>query len=91
MAGRDVNNHDSVTSGLVLNSEIRSVHFLFRLDLTLMLLLANFANTKLYKKSHLGVLSECFPMDTNMTGFRQSSKIFVSLCFGQKKPQHWKG
>ena len=48
---------------------------------TLMLLAANFANTKLCKKSqklldpwqigtHLRVLSENYPMNTNMTGFR---------------------
>ena len=37
--------------------------------------------------SHLRVLSESFPMHTNMTGFRWFSKVFASLCFGGKKPQ----
>ena len=37
------------------------------------------------------VLSKNYPMNTNMTGFRWFSKIFASLCFGQKEPQHWKG
>ena len=68
----------------------------------IMLLVANLANAKLCKKpekwvkllqmgTHMKVLSESFPMNTNMTGFRCFSKIFASLCFGQKKPQHWKG
>ena len=30
------------------------------------------------------VLSESFPMNTNMTGFRWFSKYFAFLCFGQK-------
>ena len=30
-------------------------------------------------------------MNTNMTGFRCFSRIFASLCFGQKQPQHWEG
>ena len=58
--------------------------------LTLMLLVANSANTKLCKKpekwvkllqmgTHMKVLSESFPMNTNMTGFRCFSKIFASL------------
>ena len=29
--------------------------------------------------THLRVLSESYPMDTNMTGFRWFSKIFASL------------
>ena len=59
------------------------------------LLVANFANTKWCKKTgkwlkpwHMGtymrVLSENFPMNTNMTGFRSFSKIVASLCFGWK-------
>ena len=36
--------------------------------------------------THLKILSESYPMSTNMTGFRCFSKIFSSLCFGQKKP-----
>ena len=63
-------------------------------NLTLMLLVANLANTKWCKKTwkclkplqmgtHLKVLSESFPMNTNMTGFRWFSKIFASLC------HHW--
>ena len=70
--------------------------------LTLMLLVADLANIKLGKNPqillkpwHMGTqpreLSESCPMNTNMTGFGWFSKFFVSLCFGQKKPQHWKG
>ena len=32
--------------------------------------------------THLRVLSESFPMNTNMTGFRWFSKILTFLCFG---------
>ena len=60
-----------------------------------MLLLANLPNTKWCKNpeklpkpwqmgTHLRVLSESFPMNTNMTGFRGFSKIFVFLCLGWK-------
>ena len=56
--------------------------------LTLILLVANLANTKscikfknLLKPCHMGtylrVLSESYPMNTNMTGFRWFSKIFA--------------
>ena len=41
--------------------------------------------------THLRVLSESFPMNTNMTGFIGFSQIFASLCFGLNQPQHWKG
>ena len=41
--------------------------------------------------THLRLLGESYPMNTNMTGFRWLSKIFASLCFGQKQLQHWKG
>ena len=34
--------------------------------------------------THLRVFGESFPVNTNMTGFRWFSKIFVSLCFGPK-------
>ena len=59
--------------------------------LTLMLVVANFANAKLRKKTpetmaygiHLRVLNESYPMNTNMTGFRCFSKTFAFLCFGQ--------
>ena len=34
--------------------------------------------------SHLRVLSESFPMNTNMTALRCFSKIFLSLCFERK-------
>ena len=44
-----------------------------------------------YMGTHLRVLSKGYQMNTNMTGFRWFSKDFVSLCFGQKSPQHWKG
>ena len=65
--------------------------------LTLMLVVAKFANTKLRKNPEkllkpgqmgtlLKVLSESFPMNTNLTWFRRFSKIFVSLCFGWKQP-----
>ena len=67
--------------------------------LNLMLVVANFANSKWCKKpekwlkpwhmrTHLRVLSESYQMNTNMTGFKCFSKIFVSLCFGWKKPLH---
>ena len=60
-----------------------------------MLLVTNLANTELCKNNnrkmtgtlahgtHLRVLSESFPMNTNMTGFRRVFLIFASLCFGQ--------
>ena len=32
----------------------------------------------------LKVLSESYPMNNNMTGFRRISKIFASFCFGKK-------
>ena len=62
--------------------------------LTSMLLLANLANTKWCKipwkwlkpwqmGTNLRVLSESYPMDTNMTVFRWFSELFASLCFGQ--------
>ena len=41
--------------------------------------------------THLGELSESYPMNTIMTGFRWFSKIFASLCFEQNWPQHRKG
>ena len=59
--------------------------------LTLMLLVANLANSKWCKKkiekwlkpwqmgTHLRVLGESSPMNTNMTGLRLFSKIFASL------------
>ena len=34
--------------------------------------------------THLRVLSESYPMNTNMTGFRWFSKLFASLCFVMK-------
>ena len=65
--------------------------------LTIMLVVvANLANTKLYKKTeillktlahtytHLRVLGEIYPMNTNMAGFKWFSKDFVFYCFGQK-------
>ena len=66
-----------------------------KLSLTLMLLVANLANTKWCKKTwkwtkpwqmgtHLRVLSESFQMNTNKTGFRWFSKNFASLCFEWK-------
>ena len=67
--------------------------------LTLMLVVAHFAITKSLKRitetqAH-GYSSdstrESYPMNTNMTWFRWFSKIFASLCFGQKSPPHWKG
>ena len=49
-------------------------------------------NTKKQKKwlkpwhmgTHLKVLSDSYPMNTNMAGFRWFPKIFASLCFGRK-------
>ena len=63
--------------------------------ITLMLLMANLANTKWCKKPEkwlkpwqmgtlLRVLGKSYPMSTNMTGFRCFSKIFASLCLGRK-------
>ena len=60
-----------------------------------MLLVANLTKTKWYENlekwlkswnmgSHMGVLSECYPMNTNVTGFRWFSKVFASLCLGLK-------
>ena len=34
--------------------------------------------------THLRVLNESYLMDTNMTGYSCLSKVFASLCFGQK-------
>ena len=61
--------------------------------LTLMLLVAYLGNTKWCKKAgkwlkpwhmgtHLRVLSESYPMNTNMTWFRWFPKIFAPLHFG---------
>ena len=58
-----------------------------------MLLVTNLTNTNRCKKpekwlkpwhmgTHLRVLSESYPMNTNMTWFRCFSKTFASLCFG---------
>ena len=41
--------------------------------------------------THLRVLGESFPMDTNMIGFKRFSKIFEFLCFGQKVALAWEG
>ena len=38
--------------------------------------------------THLRVPIEYYPMNTNLTGFRCFSKIFVSMCFGGKG-QDW--
>ena len=57
------------------------------LNLILMLLLANLANTRWCKEPETwahGYSSESFPMNTNMTGFRCFLRIFESLCFGWK-------
>ena len=59
--------------------------------LTFMLLVADLANTKWCKKpetwlkpwhmgTHLRVLNESYPMNTNMTGFRWFSQKSLSLC-----------
>ena len=63
--------------------------------LTLMMLVASLANTKWCNKpekwlkpwqmgTHLRVLSESFPMNTNMTGFRWFLKIFGLVRFVRK-------
>ena len=41
--------------------------------------------------SHLRVHCESYLMNTTMTGFRYFTKIFTSLCFRRKYPQHWMG
>ena len=41
--------------------------------------------------THLRVLGKNYPMNTNMTVVRWFTKIFASLCFERKWPQHWKG
>ena len=66
-----------------------------KIDLTLMLLVADLANTKWCKNpekwlklwhmgTHLKALSESYPMNTNMIGFKCFSKFFESLCFERK-------
>ena len=68
-------------------------------SLTPMLLLANFANTKWCKKpekwlkpwqmgAHLRVLSESYPMNTNMTRLRRFSKIFAYFTIKPCLPGH---
>ena len=63
--------------------------------LTLTLLAVNLVNTKWCKNpekwlkpwqmgTYLRVLSDSFPMNTNMTGLRWFSKFFASMCLGQK-------
>ena len=84
------------TSGInkinILVPQVASVWYL-----TLILLVSNLANTKWCKNpekllkpwemgTHLRVLSQNYPMNINMTGFRCFSKIFESLCFGRKYP-----
>ena len=62
---------------------------------TLMLLVANLANTKCckilekwlkpwYMGTHLRVLGNSYPMNTNLTGFRWFLENFASLCLGGK-------
>ena len=69
--------------------------FLKYISLTLMLQVADFANTKWCKNvkewlkpwhmdTHLRVLSESYLMNTNMTGIRWSTEIFESLYFRRK-------
>ena len=71
-------------------------------DLTLMLLVDTLANTKWCENpekwpkpwqmgTHLRVLSENYPMNTNMTGFGWFSQFCTFLCFGRKWSQHCKG
>ena len=65
-----------------------------RVLVTLMLLVANLANMKWWKREkwlkpwHVGtilrVLNVSRLMSTSMTGFRGFSDVFVSLYFGQK-------
>ena len=80
---------------MTLSRETLSVN-----GLILMLLVAIVANTKWCVKpekslkpwhmgTHLRVFSESYLMNTNKTGFRWISKIFMSLCFGRKWSQHW--
>ena len=44
----------------------------------------NLANTNWQMGTHLRVLSDSFPMNTSMTGFRLFSASFAFLCFGGK-------
>ena len=72
----------------------RGAAFILYIALTLMLLVANFANTQWCKKpekwlkplhmgTHLRVLSESILMSTNMTGFRCFSEHFAFYSHGQ--------
>ena len=36
--------------------------------------------------AYLRVLSNSYPMNTNIAGFRWVSKMLAYLCFGQKEP-----
>ena len=65
-----------------------------------MLLVSDLTNTKIYKKpekmteigTHLTVLSESYPMNTNMTGFRWFSKILVlwtKVAISLEWSRHW--
>ena len=88
---------------LVPNGAIKSKALLLTSSsgpsLTLMLLVANFANIKWCKNlekclkpwhmgTYLSVCNESYPMNTKMTGFRWFLKGLASLCFRRKKPQH---
>ena len=81
----------------IFPTQLLSTQFLwgFLGSLTLMLMLANFPNSKWWKKpgkwlkpwqmgTHPRVLSESYPMNTNMTGFQWFSEVSASLCFGRK-------
>ena len=58
--------------------------------LTLMLLLANLTHKTIMQKTtwrmgtHLRLLSDNYPLNTNMPVFRWFSKIFAPLFFGRK-------
>ena len=67
----------------------------YRGELTIMLVVANLANTNWCKQpekwlkpchlgTHLRVLGEGYLMNTNMTGLSWFSKIFAFFCFGRK-------
>ena len=85
----------TITPRPVTNNE-NDMHLALNNDerLTLMLLVANLVNTENNAKNenmtetlahgtHLVVLSESYPINANMTGFKWFSKIVVSLCFGR--------
>ena len=88
LAKRFHQNHQAVLAAVSINGLI-SPNLCNPTGITFRLLVANLANTKSSKNlkkmtetlahgAHLRVLSESFPMNTNMTGFKYFSIIFPS-------------